>query len=229
MHIRSSTRHDTTYTAKRRRARAARAVLLGLVSLVGACNLLTPIVFVGEHKKRIHPEFDKLPGKQVAVLVWTDASTLFDYQFARIELATYVADKLQTEMSQRKLGTVLVDPRDVDDFLQSHPEAQVDPYAVGRKFDADYVIFIEVLRMQIRNPEQPQFLRGRIEAAVSVHDIRTDPDLPQRYELTPVHCVYPEDQPVLQTATNSALIREATYRKFAELVARKFYEYLVDL
>jgi hypothetical protein len=44
-----------------------------------------------------------------------------------------------------------------------------------------------------------------------------------------VACFYPDDQAVLHTATNSTLIREATYRKFAEVVARKFYEHLVDL
>jgi hypothetical protein len=31
------------------------------------------------------------------------------------------------------------------------------------------------------------------------------------------------------TATNSRQIREATYLKFSELVARKFYEYEEDL
>jgi hypothetical protein len=31
------------------------------------------------------------------------------------------------------------------------------------------------------------------------------------------------------SATNSPLVREATYRKFAEEVARKFYEHTVAL
>ena len=41
--------------------------------------------------------------------------------------------------------------------------------------------------------------------------------------------VYPEDRPVLLTATNSPQIREATYYKFSELVARKFYEHTIEL
>ena len=200
-----------------------------LLFFVTSCNMLTPLIFVGEHRKKISAEFDKLAGKRVAVLVWTDPATLFDYRFARIELATYVSDKLRTELQQRQKATQVVDARDVEDFLQRNVDAQVDPYAVGRKFEADYVIYLEVLKFQMRNPREPQFLTGRIEASVTVHDIRADPDQLRRYELNPVRCIHPEGSPVLLSRTNAPLVREATYRKFAEQVARKFYEHTVEL
>ena len=38
----------------------------GVVPLLLACNLLTPLVFVGEHRKKVSPEFDKLANKRVA-------------------------------------------------------------------------------------------------------------------------------------------------------------------
>ena len=208
---------------------AGRWILLSLLPLVASCNLLTPLVFVGEHKKKVLPEFDKLAGKRVAVLVWTDPSTLFDYRYARFELATYIGDKLYSEMRRRNLTIDVVDPRDVEDFVQRNLDARLDPQAVGREFKADYVIYLEVLKFQFREPHQPQFLRGEIHASVSVHDIRADPDQLRRYELATVRCAYPEGAPVLMSAVNSPLIREATYRKFAEEVARKFYEHTVDL
>ncbi len=204
-------------------------ILLALLLLSASCNLLIPVVFIGEHKKSVSPEFDKLGSSRVAILVWTDASTLFDYPYARIELAVYVHDKLDAEMARRELATDLVDPRDVEDFIQKNVDARIDPHAVGRAFNADYVIYLEVLRFQIRDPEQPQFLRGRIDASVSVYDIRADPDRLRRYELMPVRCIYPDGPPILMTATNSPLVRQATYLKFAEEVARKFYEHTVDL
>lgn len=200
-----------------------------LMLFVTSCNMLTPLIFVGEHRKKISAEFDKLAGKRVAVLVWTEPATLFDYRFARIELATYVSDKLRTELQQRQKATQVVDARDVEDFLQRNVDAQVDPYAVGRKFEADYVIYLEVLKFQMRNPREPQFLTGRIDASVTVHDIRADPDQLRRYELSPVRCIHPEGSPVLLSRTNAPLVREATYRKFAEQVARKFYEHTVEL
>jgi len=206
-----------------------RWMMLAVIPLLASCNLLTPFAVLGEHRKRVLPEFDKLAGKRVAVLVWTDPATLFDYPFTRFELATYVGDKLHSEMAQRDLATEVVDPRDVEDFLQKNLGARIDPHAVGRQFATDYVVYLEVVGFQIRDPDEPQFLRGRVNASVSVHDVRADPDSLRRFELTPVECVYPDDQPVLITATNSSLIREATYRKFAEMVARKFYEYTVVL
>ncbi len=208
--------------------RIALAVITCL-ALTAGCNLLTPLIFVGEHKKKVSPEFDKLANSRVAVLIWTDQVVLFDYPYARFELCTYVSDKLAAEMNQRGLATELVDPRDVDDFLQKDIDAQIDPKAVARQFDSDYVIYVEVVEFQIRDPAEPQFLRGRINASVTVYDTHADPDRPRRFELAPVLCRYPEGVPVLLNASNSPLVREQLYRKFAEQVARKFYEHTVEL
>ncbi len=203
--------------------------VIGVVPLLASCNLLTPFVVLGKHTKKVAPEFDKLAGKRVAVLVWTEPATLFDYPHVRFELATYIGDKLYAEMGQRSAGTQVVDPRDVEDFLQKNIDAQIDPSAVGRKFNADYVVYLELLEFQIRDAQSPQFLRGRIHASVSVHDMHAERESQRRYELTPVQCLYPEDAPVLMSATNSPMIREATYLKFAEEVARKFYEYTIEM
>ena len=203
--------------------------MLGFIPLLASCNLLTPFVVLAGHSKKVAAEFDKLAGKRVAVLVWTEPATLFDYPHVRFELATYIGDKLFAEMGQRNLGTQVVDPRDVEDYLQKNLDAQIDPYAVGRKFNADYVVYLELLEFQIRDAQAPQFLRGRIQASVSVHDIHAERESQRRYELTPVQCVHPEEAPVLMSATNSPVIREATYRKFAEQVARKFYEHTIEL
>jgi hypothetical protein len=202
---------------------------VALLPFLASCSLLTPLIFVGEHKKKISPEFDKLAQSRVAILVWTDPATQFDYPHARFELATYVGEKLTAEMAQRSLGMELVDPRDLEDFLQKDIDAQIDPIAVGRQFDVDYIVYLEVFEFQIRDVDTPQLLQGKINASVSVHDIRADPDRAERFELTPVKCTYPERGPVVLSAGNAPLVRRSTYQKFAEQVARKFYEHTIDL
>lgn len=209
--------------------RRIRWAIAFVLPLTVSCNLLTPLIFVGEHKKKISPEFDRLANSRVVILAWTDPATLFDYPHARFELASYVGEKLSAEMAQRSLATEVVDARDVEDYLQRTLDAQIDPQAVGREFDADYVVYIEVYEFQIRDPDIPQFLQGRIDASVSVHDIHADPGTPRRYELTEVKCLHPEGGPVTFSPTNAPVIRRSTYRKFAEQVARKFYEHTVDL
>lgn len=203
--------------------------MVGLACLSTACNLLTPIIFIGEHQKRIFPEFDKLPHQRVAVLIWTSPATLFDYPHARYELASYLSEKLSYEMEQRGLGTTVVDARDVEDFLQKNLDAQVDPHRVGRKFDADYVIYIEILGFQVRDPESPLFLKGQVEASVVVHDTRPDVPSTTTYGLTTVTSSFPSDRPIMMSATNSQKVREGLYRTFASDIARKFYEYKIDL
>lgn len=194
-----------------------------------ACNLATPLALFVETKKRVPPEFDKLPGTKVAVLVWAQPSTYFDYPHVRFELATYIGDKLNAEMAQKNQPVAMIDPRDVEDFVQKTAGADIDPYKVGRQFGADYVIYVELTEFQVRDPEQPQLLRGRIGGSISVHDAKNAAATLRRFELTPVQSIYPEDQPLVINATNTPLVREATYRKFAEQVARKFYEHTLDL
>lgn len=202
-------------------------VALSCLSL--ACNWLTPIIFIGEHQKRIFPEFDKLPNSRVAVVIWTSPATLFDYPHARYELATYLSEKLSYELEQRDLGTTVIDARDVEDYLQKDLDAQIDPDRVGRRFDSDYVIYIEILGFQVRDPDSPLFLKGEIEASVVVHDVRKDAPPMTKYDLTTVTSKFPPGGPLMMTATNSRQVREGLYRTFAEDVASKFYEHHIDL
>jgi len=204
------------------------SVLL-LMGTAPGCNLLTPLVFVGEHRTKVAPEFDKLPGQRVAVLVYADRSPRYDYPFARLELASYLVDKLSTELGQRNQAAEFVDPREVEDFLQRNLDAEVNPQEVGVHFKTDYVVYVEVLEFHIRDAKQPQFLQGAVEASVSVHDVRTPGAPTGRFELVPVRCLYPEGVPVVFTAANAPRVRESLYRLFAEITARKFYEHTVAL
>ena len=73
------------------KALTASCVMLGLLS---GCNLLTPIAFLGPHQRKVAAEFDKLEGKRTLIMVWAEPETLFDYPHIRLELATYIGDKL---------------------------------------------------------------------------------------------------------------------------------------
>ncbi|MBU0719562.1 MAG: hypothetical protein KJ749_15065 [Planctomycetes bacterium] len=210
-------------------SRRLKWLTLSILPMIAACNLLTPLVFISEQRQKVPAEFDKLGDRQTAVLVWTDAATLFDYPYARLELAAYVGGKLAAELAQRRLDATIVDARDVDDYLQENLTAVTDPQAVGERFETDYVIFLQILEFQIRDPREPQFLRGRITASVTVYDVKADADQPREFELAPVTCEYPEGPPLLLSANNAPAVREMLYRKFAEQVARKFYEHTIEL
>ncbi len=195
-----------------------------LVALCG-CNWLVPFIFVGEHKRTVPAEFNKLEGKRALVLVWAEPATLFDYPHIRTEIATYVGDRIRAGVKECEI----VDPMDVEDLLQRDFDAVIDPAYTGKHFGVDYVVYIELLGFQIRDPSTPDLVQGKVSASIAVRDINADADQIGRYTLNPVNTVCPEHAPVLMSSRNALLIRRQTYELFSETVARKFYDHDVDL
>ncbi len=208
--------------------RLTRGTIVLLLLALGGASGCQMFALVRDTRQKVPAEFDKLSAGRVVVVVWTPPETLFHYPHARFEIASHVGDKLRVEMSSRQMKLDVVDPREVEDFLQRVPDAQVDPQRVGRNFNADYAVYIELTEFQMRDASRPQFVQGRLGASVVLHDLASDPDQLRRYELRPETAVYPDDRPLPQTASNSMLVRDQTYRRFAEQVARKFYEHTID-
>ncbi|MCG3132279.1 MAG: hypothetical protein FLDDKLPJ_03112 [Phycisphaerae bacterium] len=200
-----------------------------LLLCLPACNLLLPAAFVGEHRTKVLAEFDKLPNSRVAVVVWAPASTRFDYPQIGFELGAHITELLGTNLTTKETTIDLVDPRDVADFLQKEPSAANNPMKVGEEFKTDYVVFVEIHRFQVRDPDAPELLRPAIDGGVSVYDVRAPSDERPRYELAPVEVEYNDGKPVLLTATNSYAVRDMIYRMFAEQAARKFYEHSIEM
>lgn len=196
-------------------------IAIGLALLPCGCNLLIPLAILSNPKQKIAPEYDKLAGGRTLIMVWADSATLFDYPHVRFELASHVADKITAELQTVEV----VDPVRVADWRERELDAALSPEAAGREFDADTVVYIELLRFQIRDAEAPDFLRARLEASVAAYDLRADPDEPKVYHLKPVEVIYPERGGILFNSTNSSQVRHTAYVLFAEQVARKFHEY----
>jgi hypothetical protein len=188
--------------------------------MTAGCSWLVPLIFVHPGTKTVPPEFAKLEDRKAVVLVWAEPETLYDYQHIRLELASYVGDEIRAGVK----GVQLVNERKVEDYLQRTPEAAVAPRMVGDHFGAEMVVYVELLEFQIRDPESPDLLQGRARAAVRVHDMTVDADEMAYHELAEVSVVYPE-RSVLYTMTAPEVIRNETYKQFAELVGRKFYEH----
>lgn len=197
-------------------------LMAGLVSLTGGCNIFMPLFLMGQHKERIPAEYDKLAGKTVAIAVWADQETLFDYPYVRMELALHIADQLTSNMKDLKVA----DGRLVEDYMQRNLSNAVDPIGIGRKFKCDSVVYLELLDFQIRDPDSPDFLEPVIRASVTVYDLKTDPDEPKTVELTPVEV---KQQGQLFNETSAQIARKGLYEEFAAKVAQKFYEHKVEM
>lgn len=204
-------------------------LLAAVLPLVSGCNWLIPLIMVGEHKRKVPAEFTKLVNQNVLVLVWAQPETLFDFPRVRLETSTYIRDELAAKLKTHNISADFVDPARVEDFLQRSLEATSDPVALGRKFDASMVVYLELLQFQIRDSDAPDYLRGKVHASVAVYDLTAAADETQRYELEPVTVRFPDGQPVMINPTATLRVHQGTYEVFAQTVARKFYDYEEDL
>jgi hypothetical protein len=189
-----------------------------LASLAG-CSWLIPFALMQEHKRKVPAEFARLEGKRTLVTVWAPPETLFDYPRVRLELTSFIVDKLKAEVK----SIHVVDPVKVEDHIQRTLSVDVDPQRLGRQFGVDMVVYLELLEFHIRDPHVPDLVQARIRASVQVYDLTADADEPRSYELTSVDITEPESGPQLMTQANVVQVRRAAYVKFAEAVARKFY------
>ena len=203
------------------RPRITAVILLVIGLTTVGCNWIQLGFLLQEHKRTVPAEFSKLQDHRVLTLVWAEPETLFDYPHVRWELSSFVGDKLRAEVS----GVTLVDPVKVEDHIQKTLGADADPEHMGRQFEADMVVYLELTEFQIRDPEVPDLVQARIGASVAVYDLTADPDGPQYHELAPVHVTEPEGGAQIMPRANMLLIRQEAYSKFAESVARKFYSW----
>ena len=161
-------------------------LLAAILSLNTGCNLLLPFIFMGEHKEKVPAEFSKLKGKKVAIVVWAPQETLFDYPHVRMELSMHISDKIWANVKNVKI----VDSRRIEDYVERTLANSVSAQEIGREFDCQMVVYLELLEFQIRDPNAPDYLRAHIDSTVTVYDIESDPEDPKRYDLAEVYTIF---------------------------------------
>jgi len=201
------------------------AVLGSALLLVGLCScqaLLYPIIATApDPTKKVAAEFGRLAGHRVAIVVWADQGTLFEYPYIRFELAEYVAYHLKQKI--RPVG--LVSNREIAAYQQSHYDwDSVAPARIGQQFDADLVLYVEVLEYTTRGGGAEYLLSGRGRVALAVHDVRAEPDR-QRVYHGEAQVRYPESGSLGSSEAITAVVHRRTLDLLAQAVAKKFYDH----
>ena len=210
-----------------RASRSAACLAVGISLLVGTlgCNWLIPgMILAGPPTKKVEAEFSRLAGKKVLVLVWAPPAVLANYPYSRYDIAKYVGDALRSQIED----VTTVSARKVEDYVSRRPQGTADPEVVGRHFQAEVVVYLELLRYRMRLPESPHLYRGDIHASVVVFDLKTAGGEPGRYELSAASALHPEGAPVSIYNTSEQKLRKETCEIFAEKVALKFKAHRVE-
>lgn len=190
--------------------------VFGLASCQSAYFLIAK-----EPKKKVAAECDKLTGKRVAIVVWTDQATLDEDYAARFR----VADSIRYYLSRDVKDIKLVDIREVVDFQEQggNDWESMTNAEMAQKFKADFVLRADVLEYTTRARDSREIRKGRVRATVAIHPSDGTNDAPA-YS-TEIVASYPADAKTDVLNLSDTDIINGALRIFGEKVAQKFHEH----
>src|SRR5262249_18457265 len=146
-----------------------------------------------------------------------------DIQPAEQELAESLANELRSLFKEGKDKVKIVPPLKVRQQLARSREWDNETMvAVGKRFDADYVIAITIQDMSLfMGNSYNQFYQGKADLEVIVYNTHetTSESVMQRY---PYRAEYPKARPIDTSGTNPSQFRDMFVRRIGRDLSRWF-------
>jgi hypothetical protein len=165
------------------RVRVIAGAMVLAIAGVG-CNPFNLAYFLtGGPESKVDPEF-RLANKDYPVTVLILAYSTADVQTDQIgvdrQLGTMVARQLQDRCQVNREKVKVVPIHKVEKFKSDHPGwKSMGAAEIGRQFEADYVVDIELVRFGLYEPgSHRQLYRGNCKIDVAVLDVRKTQDGP---------------------------------------------------
>ncbi|MFO0845236.1 MAG: hypothetical protein U0797_23115 [Gemmataceae bacterium] len=203
----------------------------GLV-LTAGCDMASLAYFVLP-EGRVEPKLkhlasdDKEKAPKVVILTWGGLETRAEFIGADRQLSDLLGQHLKKLAEESREAVNVVPVRKVEEFKNANPSwKSMDLVEVGRRFQADYVIYLEMNSMSLYEPGMGDMLmRGRVTLNVQLADVRKPDDAPASESYS---CVYPGDAPGAVPVDNQAQkmqFRQAFLNKAARDLSHYFARY----
>jgi hypothetical protein len=172
--------------------RGALSVLI-LVAVCGTgCNVLSVPFFLFGPEPKEEPMLKAVASKdkdkdvKVVVLTYGGLETRPEFLRADRDLTIQVVKQLREAFKYNEEKVTVVAPSKVDEFKNSHPNWKSMELAdIGKRFDADYVIYLEINKLTLYEPGSSNLLyHGRADVTVNLVDVNQPDDAPESKELT---------------------------------------------
>src|SRR5262245_3215404 len=162
------------------------AVLLVVAAFGMGCNMLAfPFFLLWGANSKTPPLCKLAPkekDKEAIVVILASAGLETRPEFLRVdrELTNVLTRHLKQGFKDNKEKVRLVSAREVDQFKDDHPSWKtMDLVRIGRHFEADYVIELEIQSLSLyEQGSANQLFRGRAEIKVRVVDVDEPDDGP---------------------------------------------------
>ncbi len=197
-------------------------ILVALLS--SGCNLMALPFFLlpgmepTQYAKCKLASDDKDKEVRVVILASSGLETRPEFIRADRELAQDLVNQLRERFKKNKERVTVVQNSHVEKYKEEHPNwRSFDAQEVGKYFNADYVIDLEIESMSLYEPGSANTLfRGRAAIAISVVDVHHPSEGPKYNEQYTAE--YPRAKgPIPVDGSNPAQFRQ----KFLAVVARE--------
>lgn len=204
-------------------SRPARLVLALLLLLtMPGCNYFIVLGYLIGGPPQVEPAFEKATGKS-----FTDRNV-------QVAVVCYAPDELTKmhdnidQMLSRRLALLLtrnhiktISPFEIQTWMENNPDWD-NAIDIGREFDVNYVVFVDMSEFSMYEPPGNTLFRGRCEAIVSVYEMETDGDGKRVYNRE-LNSVYPIQVPRSAAEISYEGFRTEYFNRLAEEVGRLFY------
>lgn len=198
-------------------------ILVALAATATGCHLPHLIAYLAKDEYKDIPAEHKLEAEKLVIVPYVTTDVQFEHPALPVSLSQDIIAAMTAEGVPLPSRVHLIEhPVAVVRWQESNLEWPAMSLAdIGRRFKADTVLYVEVLRYSLIEERSANLLRGRASARVQVVK-PAEGDRPV-YETT-VEAVYPENRPVGVLETSERVIRHATNVTLAENIVNKFYD-----
>ena len=211
-------------------------ILLAAATL-GGCDMAryTTYLLTPTSEREVEAEFDGLPGHSVAIVIFADQGVLYEYPSAQQRLSAMIANELREKVTEKKglskaRKVTVIAPARVLKYQHENVNWDEMPRTkLGKVFGADYVLYVALVGYTMREPGSLNLYRGMVTAEASLYETAAESSQEARvWHCNDLRIVFPE-KGAGRLADDLRIIRKETDSRFADLLAKKFYDYKVPL
>lgn len=176
-------------------------------------------VFQPRDETLVKPEYP-IADKTVAVVIYTDQPTLYEYPNVRLSMGTKICSELENSLKNVKT----ISPFAVSRFQDDHVNWEaMDPRELGKDLKADIVLIVTLSEYRTREPGLMNTYQARMSAEAKLYDVSAKDTAPAWELEKNVEVVFPKDP--RYEARQEPLIAEQAERMLADELVRKFYKH----
>jgi len=208
-------------------------LLLAALACGAGCDIVTMPYFIfnrwlGKDSKQ-PPELMQLASEdkdkevKVVILAYSGLESRPELITADRDLTTLLTQHLQGRFKESKEKVTIVSPGKAQAFKDNHPNWYMDLQETGKRFDADYLIYLQLESLSLYEVGSHNTLyHGRAEIEVSALDLHKPEEAPQRKFY---RGEFPQGRPVPADDSNPRMFQQAFLDHIAKDISRYFASY----